>query len=565
MEYINLVEIYRSLEKTTKRLEKTKIIADFLKKVKEEDIKKIIYLLQGRVFPKWDERELGISSQLTLKVIHQATGISIKEIEKLWKKTGDLGTTAEELIKQKIQRTLTQKTLTVDKIFTNLQKLPELTGSGTVYKKTSLLSELISHAKPEEAKFIIRTILGELRIGVAEGILRDAIAQSYNLDVSLIEKTSDLLMDYGEICLLARKGKKALQKITLVPGRPFKVMLAIRVETIEEAFKALGKPVQAEFKLDGFRVSIHHKDNQIQLFTRRMDNVTNQFKELIPIIKQNVKAKNYILDAELVGYNPRTKKYLPFQSISQRIKRKYDIEKIAKQFPVEINIFDIIYYNNKSLMQSTLKERRKILEKIIQQTPKKIVLTKKLVTDDPKKIEKFHIEALKKGMEGLMIKNINSPYVCGRRVGGWIKLKTTMENLDLVITGAQWGEGKRATWLSSFKLSCYDSKTKNFLEIGKVGTGIKEKAEGVTFKQLTNELKPYIKEKKGKTVTLLPKLVVEVAFEEIQKSPTYSSGMALRFPRIIRIRPEKSSKDVNTLEEIKTFFSKQKKISLHSK
>jgi len=564
MEYINLVEVYEELENTSKRLEKTKIIADFLKKVKIEDIKQVIYLLQGSVFPKWDERELGISSQLTLKVIHHSTGFSIKEIESLWKKTGDLGLTAEELVKQKRQSTLFHKTLTIDKVFTNIQKIPEFIGSGTVSKKIDLIAELLSQAKPKEAKFIIRTILGELRIGVAEGVLRDSLAQAYDIDVKILEKTADMLMDYGEVALLAIKGKKAIEKIGLIPGRPFKVMLAIRSENIDEAFKALGKKVQCEYKFDGFRSTIHNKDGNIQLFTRRLDNITNQFKELIPIIKENVKGKNYILDSELVGYNPKSRNYLPFQSISQRIKRKYDIKKIAKEFPVEINIFDIVLYNGSSVMKNNLVERRKLLEKIVNQVPKKIVLTKKIVSDNKKEIEKFYKEALNNGMEGLMIKNLDSIYVPGRRVGGWLKLKPTMENLDLVITGAQWGEGKRVTWLSSFNLSCYDEPSKQFLEIGKVGTGIKEKSEGVTFQHLTKELKKYVKETKGKTVTLLPKLVVEIAYEEIQKSPTYASGMALRFPRIIRIRPEKSPYEVNTLKEIQTIFNKQKKISSHS-
>ena len=556
MLYKSLVELYQKLEATTKKLEKTRYIAEFLKQIKEKELNHILCLIQGTVFPKWDQREIGFSSKLMLRAIARAAGVNASVVEKKWKDIGDLGIVAEGLIEEKKQRTLAAKELTTQKVFENIRKLAGLEGPGTIDRKISLVAELLTSATPLEARYIVRTILEEMRIGVAEGIVRDAIALAYSIDPKVIERAYDLLLDFGEVAQLAKKGTSTLEELSLAPGRPLQVMLAIRVESIEEAFKALGKPAQFEVKLDGFRAQIHYDGKDAKLFTRRMENVTKQFPELLPILKKNVKAKSYIIDTELVGYDPKTKKYMPFQNISQRIKRKYGIIQMAKELPVEINVFDLIYYNGKSLIKKPLKERRALLEKIIKEVPRKIVLTRKLITDDVKKAEKFYKEVLKEGFEGVMIKNINSAYVPGRRVGGWLKLKPIMETLDLVIIGAQWGEGKRSNWLSSFTLACKHGN--KFLAIGKVGTGIKEKEGKLTFKELTEQLKPYIIETKGKNVKIKPALVFEIAYEEIQKSPTYESGFALRFPRVLRVRYDKSIKDVDTLERVKRLYEKQK-------
>lgn len=551
MDYLKLAEVYNRLEKTTKRLEKTEIIADFLKRLKDKDIQPIVYLLEGLVFPQNDPRKLGMSSQLVIKVIAISRGVSNEKVVSLWKKIGDLGELAEKL--EKTQRTLGGSKLTIDRVFNNLQKLASLEGKGTVNRKIGLVSELLSNASPLESKYIVRTIIGDLRIGVAAGVMRDAIAKAFDSDVKDIENAANFLNDYSEVIDEIKKGR--LKNVGIKVGIPFKVMLGPRVESIKEAFEAVGKPAQIESKLDGFRVTIH-KDKDVKLFTRRLENVTRQFPDVVDYVKKYVKAKSFILDAEVVGHDKKTGDYLPFQLISQRIKRKYDIEKIAKEFPVEINIFDVVYLNGKSLINETLKERRKVLEKIINNVNKKIVLTKKLVTDDEKKAIDFYKDALKRGLEGVMIKKIDSVYVSGRRVGGWVKFKPVLEPLDLVIIGARYGSGKRANALSSFVLGCKSGN--KFLECGMMGTGIKEKGEGVTFSDLTKMLKKYIIETKGRGVKIDPKIIVEVGYEEIQKSPTYNSGYALRFPTFLRIRSDKPLSDVDTLKDIEKIYKKQR-------
>ena len=557
MNYIELVRVYLELEKTTKKLEKTDIIANFLKHVSGSEIKDVIYLLEGRVFPEYDERKIGMSSRLILKVISSSSGDSINDVEKLWKETGDLGKVAEQLMNKRKQMTLAKKELTVKKVIENIRKLSQFTGHGTVDKKINLISELLNSSGQEESRFIVATILEELRVGVSTGLIRDALAKAFDADVENVERAYNLTTDYGEVAeLLKENGIKALEKISLKPGTPVKSMLAVLSESVEEAFEALGKPTQFEYKLDGFRVQIS-KDKDIKVFTRNLEDVTKQFPDIVKFVKENVKAKNFILDGEAVAYDKKTKKYLPFQTISQRIKRKYDIYEMVKKFPIELNLFDVVYSNGRNLINEPLLERRKVLEGITKQVPGKIILTKKLVTDDVKKAKAFYNESLKNGDEGVMIKNINVNYIPGRYVNGWMKLKNILEPLDLVIVKAEYGEGKRAKWLSSFTISCKSGN--ELLEVGKVGTGIKEKGEGLTYNEMTKLLKPLIMHEDDKEVIVKPKIIIEVGYEEIQKSPSYSSGYALRFPRYLRRRdPEKSLNEINTIKDIEKIYNSQR-------
>jgi DNA ligase 1 len=584
MEYSKLVETYEKLEKTPKRLEKTKIISRLLKETPENLLDKVIYLLQGKVFPKWDERKTGMSSRLVLKAINSSTGELISKIENEWVKEGDLGIVVEKLIKKSKQTSLFKTKLTVEKVFNNIQKLSELEGPGTVSKKIQYITELLTCAETNEAKFIARTVIEDLRIGVKDGVIRDVIVYTYfprikgingeegfeviekpsekearelyNSNVKQVEEAYNLTNDFAEVARAAKNNK--LKELRMQIGKPINPMLAIRIESPEEAFESVGTPALVEDKIDGFRLQIHKDKDKIKLFTRRLENVTNQFKEIIPTIKSNIKLEQTILDAELVGYDPETKKHLPFQHISQRIRRKYDIEKTAEKLPVEIQVFDILNKEGTALLHLTQKERREILEKSIKQEKTKIVLTRKLITKSKKEMKEFYKKSLKDGNEGIMIKNLEAKYIPGRRVGGWVKLKPIKETLDLVITGADWGEGKRSEWLASFTLSCRDKN--GLLTIGKVGTGVAEKDSELTFESLTKELKPLIKEQKGKHVILKPKIILEIGYEEIQKSPTYKSGFALRFPKVVNIRKDLGFTDIDDISRVKKIFISQHKI-----
>jgi len=584
MKYEVLVEVYARLEATTKRLEKTFILSEFLKSA--DDLDKVLLLVQGRLFPNWDQRELGMASRLLLKAISTATGASLEKIEAVWKTTGDLGNVAAELTTKKSQATLFSQPLTVQKVFENLRKISEMEGAGTVDRKVQLVAELMTSAKPNESKYIIRTILGELRVGLGEGTIRDAIVWAFFADkagvkydkttndltlseeerinydkyVTLVQEALDVANDFADVARVAKeKGEPGLQNITLLPGKPVKVMLFQKAKNIADAFVTVGKPAAFEQKYDGFRLQIHRHNGRLTLYTRRLEDVTAQFPDVVKKIAKQVKGDNFIIDAEVVGINQKTKKYLPFQSISQRIKRKYDIQEIAEKFPVEVNVFDVLFYEGRSLLKTPFIERRNVMKKIITELKHELKMAEQVITDDDAVAEKFYKDSLEAGNEGVMAKNLQGIYKPGSRVGFGVKVKPTMDTLEVVIVGAEWGEGKRSSWLSSFVIAIRDPETNSFVEIGRVGTGIKEKVEeGVSFEQLTQLLQPLIIEEKGKEVKVRPEIVIEVDYEEIQKSPTYSSGFALRFPRLVKLRTDRSSEDINTVEDVAVLAGSQR-------
>ena len=553
MRYYELIRVYNEIRSKSGRLDKVEIISKFIKNLKDDELKEIIYLLQGKVFADNDSRKTGVNEKIVIKALSIISGENEKEIENIWSKKGDLGEISEELINKKKQSALFEKKLDVEKVVNNIKKLSESIGDGAVNRKLQLINELLSNCNGEEAKYITRTLLENMRIGIQDGVIRDSIAQAFDKKVEDIQKANDLLNDYGEVAIKAKNND--LENVDLKIGKPVKVMLAVIFTSVEESFEALGEKVQVEEKLDGFRVIIH-KDKNVKLFTRNLEDVTNQFPDVVGVIK-DIKEDKFILDSEVVGYDKKTGKYLPFQNISIRIKRKYDIEKMQEEYPVEINVFDILYYK-KNLMDTKLKERREVLEKIIKEKKGKIKLTKKIISDNKKEIEKFFENALKNGREGIMVKNLDSLYKPGRYVNGWGKLKKILEPLDLVIVKAEYGTGKRAGSLTSFTLSCKDKD--NYLEVGKVSTGVKEKDDELTYAELTKLLKPLIIREHEKMIDVKPKIILEIGYEEIQKSSAYTSGYALRFPRVLRLRNDKDLNEINTIKDVEKIYNSQTKI-----
>ncbi|MDP3881393.1 MAG: ATP-dependent DNA ligase [Nanoarchaeota archaeon] len=553
MEYLKFVKVYDDLASTTKKLDKTAILASFLRDLEKNGKSEWIYLFRGRVLPDYDAGEFGISTQLVLKAVGASFGISILEVINKFKEIGDLGKVAEYFALKKRQSVLFSSKLQVSKVFDNLKKVISIEGSGAIDKKIGLISELLNSGSPSEVKYIIRTLLSDLRVGVADALLVDAIALTFFSGESemrlKVEETYDLANDFARVFDAAKKGAKGLESITIVPGKPVKAMLAVKSASLEEAFEICGKPAALEHKYDGFRMMIHKKEGEIFLFTRRLENVTKQFPDIVEVIKKNVKGDEFILDTEVVGYDEKAEKYKPFESISQRIKRKYDIDKLIKQLPVEVNVFDVLYYNGESWLNKNFVERRKLIEKIIKIEKWKIRPAIQIITGEEKEAQKFYEKAIEMGEEGLMVKKIDSPYKQGRKVGYMVKLKPVVNDLDLVIVGAEYGTGKRGGWLTSYIVACRSGS--EFLEVGKVSSGLKEKEEeGTTYDEMTNLLKPLIIEESGNEVKVKPRLVVAVTYQNIQKSPAYSSGYALRFPRISAYRPDRDVKEITTLEDI---------------
>ena len=584
MRYAELANVYESIQNTPKRLEKTLLISSLLKKTPDKELDIIFLLIEGKIFHYWQKLKLGVAAKTVVKAISIATGIGFDNIEKEWRNYGDLGLVAEKLISQKIQTTLFSSELTVEKVYSNISKLGSFEGTGTVDRKVKLLAELLTSAKPLEARYIVRTALEDLRVGVGEGLLRDSIVwaffkeelgleydresnklllpdnkrQKYDEYVNAVQYALNIKNDFAQVSKIAKSdGLEGLVNVKVTMGKPMKTMLFQKAKNIEEAFEIVGLPAAFEYKYDGFRVQVHFDRGSVLLFTRRQEDVTAQFPDVVKSIKENIKADSAILDTEIVGFNPKTNQYVPFQNISQRIKRKYDIEKIRKEFPVEVNVFDIMFLNGENKLELPFQNRRKLISEILEPKEREIVLSRIIVTDKKEEASVFYNEALDRGEEGVMAKNLQASYKPGSRVGYGVKIKPVMESLELVIVKAEWGEGKRATWLTSFTLAARSDE--GLLEVGKVSTGFKElEGEGVTFNRMTELLRPLILAEKGKEVRVKPEVVIEVSYEEVQSSPTYSSGYALRFPRFLRIREERAVDDIDDLETIGKLYKGQR-------
>ncbi len=562
MRYSELAEVYEKLEKEPGKLKKAEIISSLLKETPAELLPKIILLLQGRVFPLWDERVVGVANQMMIKALAKATGFSAEKISEKFAKSGDLGLVAENFTEQKKQISFAKKYLTVEEVFSHLQKIAEQTGAGSQERKLNLIVEMLSQAKGKEARYLVRSALEQLRVGVAEGIVRDAIASAFKINADILESAWFVFPDYGEIAEIAKeKGEAGLKKIKPKIGVPLMVQLAEKSPSLEEAVKSF-EHLELEIKYDGARIVIHKDGEKIKLFTRRLEDVTAAFPDVVELCRKNIRAERAILDSETIAVDPKTGKPQPFQKLSQRIKRKYDIEKTIKEIPAQVNLFDVILLEGKDFFEIPLSERRKILQKVVKEISGKFQLAKRLEPKDFSEADKFYKSALEMGEEGVIVKNLDANYTPGRRVaGGWLKVKPTMENLDLAIIGATWGTGKRTGWLGSLILGVRDPESGKFLECGMLGTGIKEKkneADDTTLEEMTKILKPYIFEETGSDVKIKPKIIIEVGYEEIQKSQNYASGFALRFPRFIRLRFEKGPEEADTIERLKALAQIQK-------
>lgn len=543
MKYSVLASLYERLEKTSKKLEKRDILADFYKKA-EDDLYHIVLLSEGVVFPQ-KGYDLGIAREMMKRTISKTSGASDKEITKKFKELGDLGLVAEHFLRNRRQTTLSRKELTVRNVFGNLRALPGETGTGSHERKMSLITELLGQAIGIEARYIVRTVLGDMRIGVAGGIVRDAIAKAFDKDPKQIEKIYDIVGDFGKVAEQAKAGKlEARMEVFL----PIRVMLADRAKDLKDAMDSFEKRA-IETKYDGFRIQCHKDGNEVRIFSRRMEDVTLQFPDIVAMAKERINAKTCIVEGEAVAI--RDGKPQPFQLLSRRIQRKYDIEKTVKEIPVHVFIYELIFYGNESWMLRPLKDRWKKLKEIIKISDD-FRLADHIETDDIHEAEKFYKDAISAGQEGVIVKNTEAYYQPGKRVGYWLKVKDILEPLDLVITGAEWGEGKRARWLGSLILAARAGSA--FRETGRMASGLTEEQ----LADITRKLRPLIEKEEGKIVKVKPSIVVEIGYEEIQKSPKYASGYALRFPRLLRFRDEKTPEDADTVKTIEKLFRQQR-------
>ncbi len=556
MEYSRLVSVYEALEATTSKLEKTEIVAEFLREVPEELLEIIPSLLIGKVFPEWSDLELGVGPGLLYEAVSFVCGIPVAEVKRQVARAGDVGQAVEQMLAKKVQLTLFSRKLLVREVYEAFKKIALATGSGSQDRKIRTLADLLASASPREGKYLVRTVLGELRVGVAEGLLRDAIARAFNVSVSAVERAYMIANDFGVVARTAKRdGESGLAEIKMQVGRPIRPMLAQLAPSIEKVFEELGRAA-LEIKYDGARVQIHKRGDEVRIFSRRLENVTSALPDIAGRAARAIKAEEAIVEGEAVAIDPETRRPRAFQDILRRFRRKYNVEEMVREIPFETYLFDILYLEGEVMIDLPFEKRRGALKKIVEEERGKFELAEQLITGDVRQAHEFYSRALARGHEGMMIKNLRAPYIPGARVGYMYKVKPVMETLDLVITGAIWGTGKRAGWLSSYILAARDEDTGELLEVGRVGTGVTEEQ----LAEFTERLKPLIEFEEAGVVRLKPSLVVEVAYQEIQRSPNYASGFALRFPRVVRIRDDKSPEEADTVQRVRQLYEMQRQV-----
>jgi DNA ligase-1 len=612
MKFFVLAEAFERIEKASARLDMTGFLSELFKKTPIEDIEPVVFLCQGQLAPSHKGLDIGMGEKFVEDAIAKVSGYSNREIEQLYKQKGDLGLVGEEFCGKKKQSALFSAELTVEKVFQNLLKIAKSEGAGSQDSKIRLLAELLNSAKPIEAKFIIRIPLGNLRLGIGDPTIMDAFAinlfDEAQKDKKLVEKIENCLKekkpekrkeeferklkmlmrekieekynvhsDLGSIAKkLKRNGLKGLDEIEITIGVPIRPTLAERLPSAEEIIEKLGTCI-VESKYDGFRLGIHKKGSEVTIFSRRSENMTNMFPEIVEAVKKQVKAKDAIFEGEALAVNEQTGEYLPFQVTIQR-KRKYDIKEKAKEFPLKLFVFDVLFENGKNLMPLPLKERRKILEAMIKPGDT-IELTKSIVTGSAKELEKFFNESVENGLEGIIAKDLNAKYIAGARKFAWIKLKRSYKGelsdaIDVVIIGFFKGKGMRTELgLGALLTAVYDGKKDVFRSIAKIGTGMSEEKivelEKMLSKIKTKNKLARIDSELEADVWVEPKFVIEAVADEITKSPVHTAGkkelgdgLALRFPRMISIRTDKKPEEATTVMEIIKMFEQQKHVKI---
>lgn len=564
MDYKKLAESLQELEETSSYLDKNEIISELLEETPIEDLKMVVPLLLGKVFPAYISQETGIGLQQLKKAVGKSFGYSSSDVEGLMEELGDLGKVAEKLARDKKQMTLAEEKLTVDKIFENLRELPEITGEGSVDRKITKISELLTAASPVEARFIVRTVLGDLRIGVAEGRLRDAISEAFDVPPDSVEHAYMLTTDYGRVARAAAEtGEDGLAELDLSVGHPVSPMLAQRSGSVEEVLERMGGEAAFEIKLDGIRIQPHKKGDEVFLFTRRMEDYTKMFPDLEDAVKDSIKADRAIVDGELVAINKETGKPMPFQEVLRR-RRKYDIEDVAEEIPVHIYLFDVLLSEGETVLGEPYMARREELEGIVD-PGEQIRIVEHRVLDDPGEIGDFRKEAISEGHEGLLAKNLDSPYRAGKREFAWLKIKAEVETLDLAVVGAFAGKGDRAGTYGSYLLAARESEGGSLKTVSRVGSGFTDEE----LKELTDYFKKLRVDSQPSNVDaeieadywFKPKEVFEINYEEIQKSPAeaHTSGYGLRFPRYVRMREDIDSSSADSLNDVRRLFDEQEK------
>ncbi len=516
--FVELAELCESLSKTASRREKVRMIGEFLKRLKKEEIAPTVLLVVGEIFPE--------TSSKTLKIGYA---------------------TISKIFETRSQKTLFEKPLTILNVAEYFEKIAKTTGSRSRENKELLLKSMLERASELEAKYIMKNIFGEMQHGVGEGIMLEAIAKASGTSLDLVRRSLMFSGNLGRVAEVAlTSGEEGLREIGLTLFNPVKPMLAQMAYSVNEVFE-YHRDAAFEYKFDGARVQIHKKGTKVRIFSRRLTDVTVSIPEIVDETVNGVNADEAVLDGEVVAIGTNEKP-LPFQDLMRRFTKVKNVEEEMKRIPLKLYLFDVMYLNGVQLIDEPYVKRWSRLEKIV----RGLNLAPRITTSSISEAEEFMKRAVAEGHEGVVAKALDSPYIPGTRGRLWLKLKTA-DYLDLVIVGAQWGYGRRTGWLSDYFLAALDDETGNYEVIGKTFKGLTDEE----FKQMTKRLLELKTGEEENTVWVKPEIVVEVAYSELQRSPRYRSGFALRFARITRIRNDKGPSEADTLKRVRELYSRQ--------
>jgi DNA ligase-1 len=585
LKYSVIADAYERIEATTKRLEMTDLLVELLKNTPREVIDKVAYLTQGRIYPDFVGIEIGVAEKLAIKALARASGRKDGEIEEDLKKTGDIGETAQKFIANKRQVTFFQQPLTVQKVYETLDKMAKTSGSGAVDLKLALLAGLLAAATPKEAKYVMRTVTGNLRLGIADMTVLDALAIAYAGGKEArehIERAYNICSDLGRVAkTVAEQGLEGIMKFQVSINEPIRPMLAERLSSPEEILEKLGGKCIAEYKYDGERLQAHKQGESVTLYSRRLENISSQYPDAVELFKKYVRAKEAILECECVAVDSDTGEMRPFQELMHR-RRKYEIEKAIEDYPVSLFFFEALYVDGRDLTLEPYLVRRKALEKTVTESDR-VRVANHIITDNAVELEKFFLEAVENGCEGLVCKSItkDSVYQAGARGWLWIKYKRDYKSemtdtVDLVVVGAFHGRGKRAGTYGALLLAAYNAENDTFETVTKCGTGFTDEDLAKLPKMMQKHVVPHrharVNSMLEADVWFEPAMAIEILGAEITLSPIHTcamdsirkgSGLAIRFPRFTgNYRIDKAAEDATTANEIVEMYQKQlKKIS----
>ncbi len=583
MRYSVIAEAYEKIEATTKRLEMTDLLVGLLKNPEaREIIDKVAYLTQGRIYPDFVGVEIGVAEKLAVKALARASGRRESEIEEDLKETGDIGETAQKFIINKKQVTFFQQPLTVEKVYETLDKMARVSGSGAVDLKLSFLAGLLAAASPKEAKYVMRTAAGNLRLGIADMTVLDALAIAYGGGKEArehIERAYNICSDLGRVAsTVAEKGLEGVKKFRVSINEPIRPMLAERLSSPEEILEKLGGKCVAEYKYDGERLQAHKKGDSVTLYSRRLENISSQYPDAVGLFRKYVTAKDAILECECVAVDSDTGEMRPFQELMHR-RRKYEISQAIEDYPVSLFLFEALYVDGKDLTLDPYLARRRILEGAVKEGDH-VKIAKHMITSSATELEKFFLEAIEDGCEGLVCKSVadDSVYQAGARGWLWIKYKRDYKSemtdtVDLVVVGAFYGRGKRAGTYGALLLASYSPEDDTFETVTKCGTGFTDedlaKLPKMLQKHVIQHKHPRVNSMLEADVWFEPMTAIEILGAEITLSPIHTcamdsvrkgSGLAIRFPRFTgKYRADKAAEDATTSVEILEMYNGQLK------